>query len=88
MNYNYKKGESVMKKFINWMDGNSKVLKVVLAIPLLDILWVVYRLFKSLEKKNTIGVVFAVVLIIVGIPFLWLVDIITLVLKDEVLWID
>ncbi|HHT39003.1 MAG: hypothetical protein RBS76_00620 [Acholeplasmatales bacterium] len=77
-----------MKKFINWMDGNSKVLKVVLAIPLLDILWVVYRLFKSLEKKNTIGVVFAVVLIIVGIPFLWLVDIITLVLKDEVLWID
>jgi len=70
------------------MDGNSKVLKVVLAIPLLDILWVVYRLFKSLEKKNTIGVVFAVVLIIVGIPFLWLVDIITLVLKDEVLWID
>jgi len=88
LNYNYKKGESVMKKFINWMDGNSKVLKVVLAIPLLDILWVVYRLFKSLEKKNTIGVVFAVVLIIVGIPFLWLVDIITLVLKDEVLWID
>ena len=88
MNYNYKKGESVMKKFINWMDGNSKVLKVVLAIPLLDILWVVYRLFKSLEKKNTIGVIFAVVLIIVGIPFLWLVDIITLVLKDEVLWID
>lgn len=77
-----------MKKFINWMDGNSKVLKVVLAIPLLDILWVVYRLFKSLEKKNTIGVIFAVVLIIVGIPFLWLVDIITLVLKDEVLWID
>ncbi len=77
-----------MKGYVKWMDANPKLLKVILAIPLLDILWVIYRILKSATKKNTIGVVFGIILLIVGIPFLWLVDIITLVLNDKVLWLD
>lgn len=72
--------------FVKWMDGNSLLLKIILAIPALDILWVVYRLIKSIEAKKTLEVVLAVLLIVIGIPFLWLVDIVTLVLSKKVLW--
>ena len=77
-----------MKAYVNAFDGFSKVVKVLLALPILDILWVVYRLCKSADNKNTLGVVLAVVMLIVGIPFLWLVDMVTILLNDKVLWID
>ncbi len=77
-----------MKKFVKVMDGLPLIVKFILAIPFLDIIWVIYRLVKSLSKDNMLGVVLAIVLIIVGIPFLWLVDMIFIVLKGQVLWID
>lgn len=77
-----------MKGYVKWMDGNSKLLKVILAIPVLDVLWVIYRIFKSGAKKNTLGVVLGIILIVVGLPILWLIDIITLVLSDKVVWVD
>ena len=77
-----------MKAYVNAFDGFSKVVKFLLALPILDILWVVYRLCNSADNKNTLGVVLAIVILIVGIPFLWLVDMITILLNDKVLWID
>lgn len=77
-----------MKALVKSMDGLSKLFKIILALPVLDIVWVVYRLIKSISKKNTLGIILGIVLIIVGIPFLWIVDIITIVLFDKVLWID
>ncbi len=69
-------------------DDLPKWAKIVLALPCLDILWVVYRLFRSIEKKNVVGIVLAVLILFIGIFFLWLVDIITLVTQDKVWWID
>lgn len=77
-----------MKTFINWMEALPLWAKIIFAIPALDIIWVVYRLAKSIEKNNVLGIVLAIVLIFVGFPFLWLIDIITLVISNYVLWID
>ena len=77
-----------MKAYVSFMEGLSKVVKLIFCIPFLDILWAIYRVCKSGSKGNMLGVVLAIVLIIVGIPFLWLVDLITLLLYDKVLWID
>ncbi len=77
-----------MKSFISAMDGLPKVVKIILAIPFLDIIWVVYRLIRSLDSKNTLGIVLAIVLIIFGIPFLWLIDIICIIINDRVWWLD
>ena len=77
-----------MKSFTNWMEALPLWAKIVFAIPALDIIWVVYRLAKSAEKQNTLGVVLAVVLIFIGFPFLWLIDIITLAISNYVIWID
>ncbi len=73
---------------VKTFDDLPKWLKIVLALPFLDIVWVVYRLFRSVEKNDIVGIVLAVLLLVFGIPFLWLVDIITIVLQDKVLWID
>lgn len=75
-------------QFVQWMDNNPKLLKVILALPFLEIVWVIYRLVKSLAKKDMFGVVVAVLLLVFGWAFLWLVDIITIVLWDKVIWFD
>ncbi len=77
-----------MKSFINGMDGLALWIKIILALPGLDIVWNVYRLVRSIDKGNVLGIVLGVILIIVGIPFMWLVDIISLVVANKVLWID
>lgn len=71
---------------VAWMDKQSKLVKVILALPVLDIVWVIYRIIKSAKDGNVLGVVLGVLLIFIGLPFLWLVDIITLVLNDKVIW--
>jgi hypothetical protein len=75
-------------KFVKAMDDLPLIVKIILAIPALDIIWVIYRIVKSLAKGNMIGVILGIVLVIVGLPFLWLVDIIFIVLKGQVFWID
>ena len=77
-----------MKDFISAMDNLPMWAKILLAIPMLDVVWVVYRLCKSIESKNTLNILLAVILIVIGIPFLWLVDIISLILTDKVLWLE
>lgn len=73
-------------KFVKWMDDNPLWLKVVLALPMVDVLWVVHRLIKSIEAKKTLEIVLAAALIVFGFPVLWIVDIVTLLLKKKVLW--
>ena len=77
-----------MKALIDAMAGLPKLVKLILCIPALDIIWVIYRLCRSLEKKNVVGIVLAIVLLIVGIPWVWLIDLICVILKGEVWWID
>lgn len=71
---------------VKWMDKQSKLIKVILALPFLDIVWVIYRIVKSAKSNHALGVILGIILIIVGIPFLWLIDIITIILNDKVLW--
>lgn len=73
---------------IKAFDNLPKWLKVVLALPVLDILWNIYRLVKSIKKDSIVGIILAILLITIGIVFMWLVDIITILLYDKVLWID
>lgn len=82
-----KDGEK-MKSLILFMEKLPLVAKVILALPLLDVVWVIYRIVRSLDQKNYVGVLLAVVLIVVGIPFLWLFDIISVLFLGHIVWID
>ena len=77
-----------MKGFIVAMEKLPLLVKVILALPMLDIIWVVYRIVRSADAKSTFGILLGVIAIIVGIPFLWLIDIITILVTGNVWWID
>ena len=77
-----------MKDLINSFDNLPQWLKIVLALPGLDIVWAVYRLCRSIDKQNVLGIVLGVFMILICPVIMWLVDIITLVVYDKVLWID
>lgn len=77
-----------MKDIIKSLDGLPKIVKIILALPGLDIVWGLYRLMKSLVKKNIIGIILAIVMLVACPIAFWIIDIITLILRDKVLWID
>ena len=77
-----------MKGLIKSFDNLPKLVKLILALPVLDIVWAIYRLCRSIDKGNLIGIILGIVLIVVCPVILWVVDIITILLTDKVLWID
>ena len=77
-----------MKDFVKSMEGLPKIVKILLALPVIDIVWAIYRICRSAAKKSTLGIVLGILLLIFS-PFLvWILDIITIALNDRVLWID
>ncbi len=77
-----------MKDLIRTFDGFPKIVKFILALPVLDIVWAIYRLCRSIDKKNTLGIILAILMLIFCPVIFWLVDIITILVSDKVLWID
>lgn len=77
-----------MSELIKTFDNFPKIVKVLLALPFLDIVWAVYRLCKSIEKGNTLGIVLAIVMLIFCPTLFWIVDLITIIVMDKVIWID
>ena len=75
-----------LNELIKSFDNLPKIVKLILAIPALDIIWMIYRIIKSVRDNNTLGIVLGVVLLFVGVPFLWLIDIICIIMKDTVWW--
>lgn len=80
--------EASMASFVKAMDDLPLIVKIILALPMIDIIWVIYRIIKSASKESVFGLILGVILLIIGIPFLWLVDIITLIVSNKVLWVD
>ena len=76
-----------MSALINTMKNLPKLVKLILCIPCLDIVWTIYRLCRSLEKKNLVGIVLSIVLIFVGIPWVWLIDLICVLLNKKIWWL-
>ncbi len=77
-----------MKDIVKNFDNLPLLIKLILALPALDIVWNIIRVCRSLAKNNTVNAIIAVILIIVGIPFMWLVDIICILFSGKIWWLD
>lgn len=71
-----------MKELINQMEALPLIVKIILAIPALDIIWGIYRIVKAVDANNTAGIIIGIVLLFV--PFMWIVDILMIILKGNV----
>jgi len=75
-----------MDTFIKWMDSCPLVLKIIFALPALDIVWAIYRIIKAVNAKDTLAIVIDILLLVFGSwTFMWLVDIICILVKGNVL---
>lgn len=73
---------------MKWLNEQPLWLKIVFALPLINVIWWVARIVLSVEKNNTLGIVLGIILLILGLPMVWLVDLITIIVKGTVLWFD
>lgn len=71
-----------MKEFINAFDNLPLIVKVILAIPALDILWHIYRIVRALDEKDTTALIVAIILFF--LPITWILDIICIIMKGNV----
>ena len=71
-----------MKELIKAFDNLPLIIKVILAIPALDVVWAIYRIVRAVAEKDTTAIIVAIVLFF--IPIMWLIDIVMILLQGNV----
>ncbi len=71
-----------MKEFIQAADNLPMLLKIILAIPALDIVWKIYRVVCALDSHDVTAIVISIILLF--IPFMWIIDIIFIIMRGGV----
>lgn len=75
-----------MKAFCAWMNERSRLVKILFCLPIIDILWGLYRLFGAIGDKNILRLVLAIVWIIFGGFIGWVLDLICIILTGHIFW--
>ena len=74
--------------FIKWMDNLPLLGKLIFCIPALNIVWAVYRIVKGVSKSNILLLIVGILWIVPGAAFLWLVDLVTILLFGKPILTD
>lgn len=77
-----------MSNLIKTFDDLPLIVKVILCIPMLDIVWSVYKICRSVDKSNVLGIVLGILTIFPGAFFIWIIDLVTLLINGKVWWLD
>ena len=65
---------------IAWFDDLPWIVKIIFCIPMLDVIWGVYRIVKGVTEGNVLLIVLGILWIIPGGAICWVVDLITTIL--------
>ncbi|MDE7100813.1 MAG: hypothetical protein K2O05_03060 [Anaeroplasmataceae bacterium] len=77
-----------MNDLIKTFDDLPLIVKVILCIPMLDIIWSIYKICRSVSKSNVLGIILGILTIFPGAFFIWLIDLVTVLLNGKVWWLD
>ena len=70
-----------MKDLIKMVDDLPFIIKLILCIPVLDIVWAIYRIIKGADKKNNVLLIIGIIWIIGGCTITWVFDLVTVILN-------
>ncbi len=70
--------------FVKAVDGLPWIIKLILALPGIDVVYGIYRLVKGLAKNDLVLIVAGLVWIFAGWAILWIVDIITVITNKKI----
>lgn len=76
-----------MNSIVKGFDSLPRIVKIIFALPVLDILWAIYRLCRSIAKKSIIATLLSIIMLILCPAIFWIVDLITTILTGKVLWL-
>ena len=72
-----------MQQFINTVNGLPLVVKAILCIPVLEAFYSVCRVINGVAKGDVLWIVLGVLTIIPGAFFMWIVDLVWVLLKGH-----
>ncbi|MDD5885522.1 MAG: hypothetical protein PUC66_05760 [Erysipelotrichaceae bacterium] len=75
-----------MKSFCKWMDSQSRLMKILFCLPVVDVLWAIYRIGGAIANKNALHLVLAVLWIFFGSTIGWVLDLISILLVNHIFW--
>lgn len=72
-----------MKSFVKWMDNCPLILKIIFALPGLDLIWAIYRVVKG-AAYGKLGLIIAGILwIVLGWAILWIIDLVSIIVWKQ-----
>lgn len=80
------RGGKKMKDFCNWLDGRSKLVKVILCIWILDIVWAIYRIGGAIANKNMLHLILAILWVLMSATVGWILDVVSILLTNHIFW--
>jgi len=72
-----------MKNLLKSIDELPLIVKIIFCIPMLDIIWAIYRIIKGATESNVLLLVIGILCIIPGAAFVWIVDLVTTILYGK-----
>lgn len=75
-----------MKAYCKWMEGLPRIVKIIFCLPILDILWGLYRIFSVFTNFNVLRLILAILWFIFGGFILWILDLIFIIVFDHICW--
>ena len=77
-----------MRGYCKWMDGHSRLIKIILCIWILDITWAVYRIGRAAVAKNWLHMVLGILWVIAAGFIGWILDLICIIITNHIFWFD
>ena len=72
-----------MKDLIKMVDDLPFIIKLILCIPVLDVVWAVYRIIRGAAYKNTVLLIIGIIWIIGACSITWIFDFVTTILHKD-----
>ncbi len=73
----------VKNSLIAWVDELPWIVKIVFCIPLLDIIWAIYRIIKGATENNPLLLIVGILWIIPGSVACWIIDLVSTILFSK-----
>ncbi len=75
-----------MKEFCNWLDSQSRLVKILFCLPVIDVVWAIYRIGGAIANKNWLHLVLAILWVVIGPTFGWILDLVCSIVFNHIFW--
>lgn len=75
-----------MKELCKSLDNLPKIVKLIFCLPVLNIVWAIYRIGEGIASKNNLHLVLGILWVVFGPTIGWLLDLICMLLTGHIFW--